>query len=205
MEGLDACDECMAHSGSRSAQTPLCAGVLAGASTTALTSALRYSAAPRAALSIEFLRRAEGLDLRGVAQTAGQALRRAIALCRLDGTARRPGPELHSRCSSAEPMWAQGGAFSAFVPCSTGREPTANGRAAQETVRARQLCTSLATVRFLHDLLLALIARHEAGSVLEMGDSLTCMDFGVQGSNVRHERRAKGCEAAFGTSARWRG
>jgi hypothetical protein len=50
-----------------------------------------------------------------------------------------------------------------------------------------------------------LIAMHEAGSVLETSDSLTYKDFGVQGSNVRHERRAKGCEAAFGTSARWSG
>ena len=29
--------------------------------------------------------------------------------------------------------------------------------------------------------------------------------FVLRGSNVRHERRAKGREAAFGTSARWRG
>ena len=100
---------------------------------------------------------------------------------------------------------ADGGLFSVFVPCATGREPTANGRAAQETVRALQLCTTPATFRFLHDLLLALIATREASSTLEMSDSLTCKDFGVQGSNVRHERRAKGREAAFGTSARWRG
>ena len=33
----------------------------------------------------------------------------------------------------------------------------------------------------------------------------SCLEACVQGSNVRHERRAKGREAAFGTSARWRG
>ena len=97
---------------------------------------------------------------------------------------------------------ADGGLFSVFVPCATGREPTANGRAAQETVRALQLGTTPATFRFPHDLLLALIATREAGSTLEMSDSLTCKDLGVQGSNVGDERRAKACAARFSTSAR---
>ncbi len=104
-----------------------------------------------------------------------------------------------------EPTGPDGTESSVFVPCTTGREPTANGRAALETVRALRLCTTLATLYFSHDLFLALIAMHEAGSVLETSDSLTCKDFGVQGSNVRHERRTKGREAAFGLSARWRG
>ncbi len=94
---------------------------------------------------------------------------------------------------------------SVFVPCTTGREPTANGRAAQETVRAPRGGATPVTLRFPHDLFLALIAMHEASSVLETNDNLTCKDFGVQGSNVRHERRRKGREAAFGTSARWSG
>ena len=98
-----------------------------------------------------------------------------------------------------------GGAFFVLVSSSTGREPTADGRAAQGTVRALQLCTTPVTFGFLHHLLLALIAMHEAGSVLETSDRPACKDFGVQGSNVRHERRAKGREAAFETSARWRG
>jgi len=75
--------------------------------------------------------------------------------------------------------------LSVFIPCSTGREPTANGRAAQETARALQLCTTSATFRLLHGLLLALIAKHEADSMPEMSDSLTCEDSGIQGSNVK--------------------
>ena len=65
-----------------------------------------------------------------------------------------------------------------------GREPTANGRAAQETVRALPLWTTTATVRFMLGLLLAFTSKYEAGSTLEMSDSLACTDFGVQGSNV---------------------
>jgi hypothetical protein len=189
----------MVHSGSRSAPAPLRAGVLAGARTTAQTSVLRYSAGPRATLSTEFLPRTGGLGTRRVGQ-------RAIALCRLDDTAkRRSEPNRQCIQGAARPNRHGWTAVLAFVPCTTGREPTANGRAAQETVRAPQLRTTRETLRFPRDLFLALIAMHEASSVLETNDNLTCKDFGVQGSNVRHERRRKGREAAFGTSARWRG
>ena len=65
-------------------------------------------------------------------------------------------------CNSIEPAGAEDGFCLAFVPSSTDREPTANGRAAQETARALQLCTTPATFGFVHGLLLAFTAKHEA-------------------------------------------
>jgi hypothetical protein len=197
MEGLDACDECMAHSGSRSAPTPLCAGVLAGAGNTALTSALRYSAGPRAAQSIEFPRRTAGMGRRRVGQ-------RAIELCRLDATAKRARPAGHSRRSSPEPTWQNARSLCSLrAPPAVSRPPT-DGRPRKRFVRC-SAAQRLRSCRFLHDLFLALIAMHEARSMLETSDSLTCKDSGVQGSNVRHEAQPKAREAGFGLSPRWRG
>ena len=59
-----------------------------------------------------------------------------------------------------------------FLTSSTGREPTANGRAAQETVRALWHSTTPQTAGFLHGLLLAFKAKREVASTLELSDSL---------------------------------
>ena len=68
----------------------------------------------------------------------------------------------HSGATRHEPTRADDEFFFVFVPSATGGEPTANGRAAQGTVRALQLCTTPATFRRMHDLLLAFAAKHEA-------------------------------------------
>ena len=73
---------------------------------------------------------------------------------------------------------------SVFASSCTGREPTADGRAAQETVRVLATLLGTCIFRFLHSLLLALIAMLEAGSLLEMNNRLACLDLCVQGSNV---------------------
>ena len=71
-----------------------------------------------------------------------------------------------------------------FLTSSTGREPTANGRAAQATVRALELCTTAATSGFLHGLLPTFTAKRELASTLELSANLACMDLGLQASNV---------------------
>ena len=54
----------------------------------------------------------------------------------------------------------------------TGREPTASGRAAQETVRALTALHDACDLRLLHGLLLVFTAKREDASTLELSDNL---------------------------------
>ena len=171
------------------------------------TLALRYSAGPRAALNTGLSHDDVGLDVRDVLPTAGQALPMSASTtpARTIGPGGR-GQELNGIRVQLD---RTGGGRGRILSCV--RSELHRPRADRQRTGGPGNGSCAAA---LHDTCdLRLRARPLAGvhskarsdSVLEVSDSLACMDFGVQGSNVRHERRAKGREAAFGTSARWRG
>ena len=91
-----------------------------------------------------------------------------------------------------------------LVTSSTGREPTANGPASQATVRANTVCPAPGNSEFRHRVLLALLLATGEGGLMHV-PVRRVPPLPLPGPNVRHERRAKGREAAFGLSARWRG
>ncbi len=69
-------------------------------------------------------------------------------------------------------------------PSCAGREPTANGRAAQETLRAPATGLDAPTAGVPHRLFLAFLALCEAGPQLEVNLTLTREACNPQGSNV---------------------
>ena len=182
MEGLDACDGRMAHSGSRRMHS---------------TSARRCGT-PQGRVWHEHAPLRPALPM-------GTRRRRFLHLRMLRRTSLARPTAPRSQTPASKAAISSRRRVPVFAATCTGREPTANGRAAQATTRALRLSTTPQISAFLHRVLLAFTAEHEATRCSRCATSLACVDFGVQGSNVRHERWTKGREAAFGTSARWRG
>ena len=157
------------------------AGVLAGACSDCGL-ALRYSAGPRVARTLAALK--HGLRVNPKRRDTGWHER----LRTWHG-----GPPKGTACTKA--LWHAE---------RHGGEPTANGRAAQVTVRALPIVQAIPMQKTCTIFSWRLEAV-EACSVHERTTPLLAPGCSLQGSNVRHEQRRKGREAAFETSALWRG
>ena len=87
------------------------------------------------------------------------------ALCRSENATARREPDLkciHVQPDRTEAADGRGCLEFLFVPCATGGEPTANGRAAQETAPCVAALHDASDLRRMHGVLLAFTAKHEA-------------------------------------------
>ena len=128
MEGLDACDWCMGHSGSRSGLTLLCAGVFAGASTDPDLGAAVLRRAASAALGTELAKTLTVRPCSTLQRWLEQHLQTSDRSLQLGRSGRVKRAELESHFERNSTRTAVGGRQTVPVYSCSFREPPAVSR-----------------------------------------------------------------------------